>query len=201
MPKKKTTSEFIINSLDIHGDIYDYTKVNYTNNKTKVEIICKFHGSFYQTPNDHIGGHGCRKCAEENTVNYNMKESASETNRKLPLDFYIINLFSKEESFIKVGISKEVAKRHKNIKTKSGYNIKPLLIFPCTLEESVIIERNLLINLKKEYKYIPDINFPGYTECLTLSSKEVIIEKLKTLLENKYQRSPLVSKILKEEYN
>lgn len=34
----------------IHGDKYDYSKVEYFNNTTKVEIICPEHRSFKQTP-------------------------------------------------------------------------------------------------------------------------------------------------------
>lgn len=41
---------------------YDYSKVEYTNNKTKVEVICKEHGSFHTTPNRLLNGCGCMKC-------------------------------------------------------------------------------------------------------------------------------------------
>ncbi len=45
-----------------HGDKYDYSKVNYHSTKTKVEIICKKHGSFWQTPYSHSKGFGCDAC-------------------------------------------------------------------------------------------------------------------------------------------
>lgn len=196
MPKKKTKEEFIFNSKIIHGDRYDYSKVEYINNKTKVCIICKIHGEFYQTPNDHIGNHNCRKCSEENHFNYNMKDSLKDENKHKPLDFYIINLFNNNESFIKVGISKEVKKRHTNIKTKSGYNVKPFLIFPCNVLEATIIERNILKNCKENYNYLPLVKFPGYKECLTLQSKEDILSKLKEVIENDFNKSKLVGKIL-----
>jgi|GEM_PF-510700 len=48
-----------------HGNIYDYSKVEYKNNKTKVEIICRKHGSFWQTPGGHKWGFGCPKCKNE----------------------------------------------------------------------------------------------------------------------------------------
>ena len=99
-----------------HGNKYDYSKVEYLSNKKKVCIICPSHGEFMQTPNDHIGGHNCRKCAEENHINYNMRDSFLAENKNKPIDLYIINLYSENESFIKVGISKEVIKRHRNIK-------------------------------------------------------------------------------------
>lgn len=62
MSKKKTTEEFIEEAIKIHGDKYDYSKVEYTNNKTKVCIICSEHGEFWQIPNTHLKGGGCKKC-------------------------------------------------------------------------------------------------------------------------------------------
>lgn len=78
MPKRKTKEEFIVYSSSIHGERYNYNLVEYKNNKTKVKIICSVHGLFEQTPNDHIGGHGCRKCSEVNQLNYNLAEAYSE---------------------------------------------------------------------------------------------------------------------------
>lgn len=46
----------------IHGNKYDYSKVNYINAHTKVIIICKLHGEFRQVPTSHVNGAGCRKC-------------------------------------------------------------------------------------------------------------------------------------------
>lgn len=44
--KKLTTEEFIERARKIHGNKYDYSKVNYVNAKTKVCIICPIHGEF-----------------------------------------------------------------------------------------------------------------------------------------------------------
>ena len=62
MGKKLTLSEFIKKAKEVHGDKYDYSKVNYIDNKTKVCIICPEHGEFLITPNNHLRGHGCPKC-------------------------------------------------------------------------------------------------------------------------------------------
>ena len=61
--KKMTTEEFIEKARKIHGDKYDYSKVEYINSSTKVCIICSEHGEFWQTPNAHIiAKHKCPKC-------------------------------------------------------------------------------------------------------------------------------------------
>lgn len=59
---KYSTEEFIIRAKEIHGNRYDYSKVNYINKETPIEIVCKIHGSFWQTPHNHISGCGCQKC-------------------------------------------------------------------------------------------------------------------------------------------
>ena len=58
-----TTEEFIKKAKEVHGDKYDYSKVDYVNIKTKVCIICPEHGEFTQNPYSHLKGIGCAKCA------------------------------------------------------------------------------------------------------------------------------------------
>lgn len=57
---------FIEKAMKKHGDRYDYSKVNYINNRTKVCIICPEHGEFQQTPDKHLRGQGCPKCCRKN---------------------------------------------------------------------------------------------------------------------------------------
>lgn len=63
--KKKTLSEFVCDARKVHGDEYDYSNVSYITNGTKVCIICHKHGDFYVTPNHHLRGCGCQKCADD----------------------------------------------------------------------------------------------------------------------------------------
>jgi protein-arginine kinase activator protein McsA len=60
---------FIEKAIAKHGDIYDYSKVHYTQANEKVIIICKHHGEFAQTPNKHLGGCGCRRCGNSGHSN------------------------------------------------------------------------------------------------------------------------------------
>lgn len=62
--KNKTTEIFIARVLKIHGNRYDYSKVNYTTSRNKVIIICRIHGEFEQTPDAHYKGSGCTKCTK-----------------------------------------------------------------------------------------------------------------------------------------
>lgn len=63
MPGKLTTEEFVQKAREVNGDKYDYSKVDYKNNKEKVCIICSEHGEFYQIPSSHLLGCGCLKCS------------------------------------------------------------------------------------------------------------------------------------------
>lgn len=60
-----TTSTFIKKADEIHGNKYDYSKVEYINSRSNVTIICKEHGSFSQKAANHINGSGCHKCFSE----------------------------------------------------------------------------------------------------------------------------------------
>lgn len=60
---KSSTSQFIEKATKIHGNKFDYSKVEYNDSHTKVSIICLEHGDFYQSPTSHLSGSGCPKCA------------------------------------------------------------------------------------------------------------------------------------------
>ena len=66
MGKKLTTEEFIERATKIHGDKYDYSLVEYINNKSNVKIICPVHGIFEQRADLHKSGRGCPKCVGKN---------------------------------------------------------------------------------------------------------------------------------------
>lgn len=63
------TEEFIKKADGIFKGLYDYSYVNYINNKTRVKIGCKKHGFFYQEPRNHLSGKGCPYCASNKKLN------------------------------------------------------------------------------------------------------------------------------------
>jgi superfamily II DNA or RNA helicase len=71
--KIKHDAKSIISKFQsIHGDRYDYSKVEYINYDVNVKIVCKEHGEFNQTPSNHIAGKGCPDCGGR--PNYNKKK-------------------------------------------------------------------------------------------------------------------------------
>ena len=70
---KLTTEEFIKKAREVHGDKYDYSKVEYVNSTTKVCIICPEHGEFWQKPNIHLQNKGCIRCGRHRTAAFHSK--------------------------------------------------------------------------------------------------------------------------------
>lgn len=68
--RKNNTQNFIERATIKHNGKYDYSKVDYKNNHSKVCIICPEHGEFWQKPNDHLRGVGCFQCG----CKYNLTE-------------------------------------------------------------------------------------------------------------------------------
>lgn len=100
---KITAADFIAKASIVHGDKYDYSKVEYKNYSTKVCIICPTHGEFWQTPNNHLFGAGCPTCPQSNMegemrqflINHNIAFEQEKGfiwlkyKRKMFLDFYL----------------------------------------------------------------------------------------------------------------
>lgn len=63
--KEKSKNEFEQKANLVHQNIYDYSKTNYINAASKLIVICKTHGEFFITPNNHLRGKGCPPCGKE----------------------------------------------------------------------------------------------------------------------------------------
>ena len=63
---KKSTEIFIAESKETYGDLYDYSRVDYTSSQNKVTIGCRVHNIWFdQLPWEHVLGKGCLKCGHE----------------------------------------------------------------------------------------------------------------------------------------
>ena len=65
MSKKLTVGDFIKRAKNVHGDRYDYSKVEYKSIDEKIIIMCREHGEFLQSPYLHLNGSKCKKCYYE----------------------------------------------------------------------------------------------------------------------------------------
>lgn len=77
---KMTTEYFIERAKEKHGDLYDYSKVEVKDGKTPVLIHCnRCKQDFWQAPDKHLQGHGCRKCSRSH-LEENMAVALKENN-------------------------------------------------------------------------------------------------------------------------
>jgi len=102
----RTKKEFLNIANNVHDFYYDYSKTVYKNAHTDIIIGCPIHGNFKQSPNNHIRGQGCPRCATkskgEDSVRKFLIENGIEFieqfrydkcrfKRRLPFDFKIKN--------------------------------------------------------------------------------------------------------------
>lgn len=81
-----TKEDFVGKAKKIHGDVYDYSLVDYVHSHSKVEIICQEHGSFFLTPNSHLCGRGCPLCSSER-----VQKRQSKGTEKFKADAYSVH--------------------------------------------------------------------------------------------------------------
>lgn len=98
------TEDFINEAEKIHNNKYIYSKVCYTDNSSKVCIVCPEHGEFWQTPRHHLQGQGCPKCnashmeseirgiLQENKINFEEQKKFDWLGLQR-LDFYLSDYY------------------------------------------------------------------------------------------------------------
>lgn len=70
MVRRYNTEDFILRAKEIHGNKYDYSRVNYTLSTDKVLIRCNTCGYiFKQIASEHLHGKGCPNCAGNRRIN------------------------------------------------------------------------------------------------------------------------------------
>lgn len=159
-----TTEDFLARASEVHGDRYDYSKVVYKNFFTKVEIICKEHGSFWQTAGFHTSnGNGCPSCAQ----------GGFSPEKKGIL--YVLE----SGDLTKVGITNFSGKdRAVYINNRSEHNFT--VVKEYEFDNGWVcdrVETEILALLRKVYKS-PVEKFHGYTECFYGVDREELLSIL-----------------------
>ena len=157
MGKKKTTEQFIIDAKNVHGDKYDYSLVNYINNKTKVKIICGEHGVFKQRLDVHINRNdGCPKCVGKNkTNNIFILESNKVHNGRY--DYSLVE-YKNSQTKVKIiceehGVFKQTPNSH-----ISGQGCSSCFGNTRKTTTQFILESNITHNNKYDYSLVDYIN-------------------------------------------
>jgi len=173
--KKLTQEEFIERSKIIHNYKYDYSLVKYINNRTKVEIICKEHGIFKQTPEKHMVGRKCIHCSGNNKkTNEEFIKEANIIHNNF-YDYSLVNYINIKTK-IKIicpihGIFEQKAESHLN-----GSNCPKCSEKKYKYNKLIFIEKsNLIHNFEFDYSLVNYVN--SYTKVKIICKKHGIFEQ------------------------
>jgi Zn finger protein HypA/HybF involved in hydrogenase expression len=114
---KSNTLDFIRKALLVYDNKYSYEKVKYVSNKTKVTITCSEHGDFKQTPNHHLRGVGCPKCAKHG---FNPAKSAT-----------IYAIRSDCGQYVKIGITNNFEQRFSQLRRATPFDVSVIERIEC----------------------------------------------------------------------
>lgn len=105
--------DYIAKANRIHKHLYSYDKIPDGNVHGDILVTCPVHGDFQTHSLAHLQGTGCRSCTY-NDVKY--------------FYIYLFVIKSKNSSFFKVGLAKDVEKREKQLRRglAEGYTIRLL---------------------------------------------------------------------------
>lgn len=139
----------------IHKNKYDYSKVEFKNAHSKVEIVCPIteHGSFMQTPNNHLRK-GCAECANEELkgkYSYLYFQKHPEEKKEVSTLYYVM-ITSGNTRFYKVGITKNTVKMRFSAATPRGYEIKIIRQRKMKLYDAFQAEQKILSKVSSNYR-------------------------------------------------
>jgi hypothetical protein len=103
--KRRTLEDVISKANEVHNNRYDYSLITeYKNDRIKYPIVCKEHGIFYQTFNNHIkskqgcpicGKHKCSESRKDTFDEFVRKSKLTHSDRYQYLDTNYINTDTK----------------------------------------------------------------------------------------------------------
>jgi len=137
----------------IHNNKYDYSLVEYINNKTKVRIICPNHGVFEQRPDMHIRSNGCPTCAG----NIKLKSTEFiERSNSIHNNKYDYSLVEYKDSHSKIKI---ICKKHGVFTQIPNSHLRGHGCYECMpnfryTQEKIIEEFNKIHNNRYDYSLV-----------------------------------------------
>jgi hypothetical protein len=216
MSKRLTNEEFIEKARKKHGDKYDYSLVEYENAKTKIEIICEKHGSFYQTPTNHVRGRGCPLCSYEEKI-IDQNKIINRFNKKHGIKYdYSLVVYTGTDNKVEIicskhGIFEQTPHAHlkgqgcplccNNFKhTKDSFITKSNEEHNCMYDYSLVNYKNnktqikIICPIHGEFLQRPDAHLRGQgcPTCANINRThtiEFVIEKFKNVHKSKYDYS------------
>lgn len=153
--KTKTLEQFINSAKAVHGNKYNYSKVVYVNNNTKVILTCNVHDEFEQKPYVHLNGSGCPACAK---YGFNTDKPA--------ILYYLKITTNINQTLYKIGITNRTVKARFSLTDLAKIEIVKQKLYE-NGQDAWDWEQKLL-KLYKQFQYTgPDVLESGNTELFT----------------------------------
>ena len=70
--------EYIDKAITVHGNKYNYDKIDWTDRRCLLIIICPIHGEFIQREHTHLKGSGCPSCGKVKAMMTRLKGRTNE---------------------------------------------------------------------------------------------------------------------------
>jgi hypothetical protein len=149
---KLTNNIFIQKAKNIHGDKYDYSLVEYVNNRVKIKIICPVHGEFEQQPSGHLTGNGCSLCGNKNLDNNKFIEKSKLVHLE-KYNYTLVDNIINNKSKVKI-----MCQIHGVFEQKVRHHLNGAGCPKCNESRGEREVKNYLI--KNNIKFIPQKRFP-----------------------------------------
>lgn len=174
-------SKFLIKAKDIHGELYNYDKVEYFNNKTPVILGCNTCGTEWSVrPDSHLHmKSGCPVCNKNRAI-YTDKYYEAHGIADHSCNLYLVEFSNENEKFIKIGLSTGDT-RHRFRGLHSHYEIKDILVYEGMFLNLYDVEQ-FIISSFKDHIHVPNMSFKGHTECFGFEVKSIILSSLIEIL-------------------
>lgn len=155
---KHTKEEFVARARVVHGDKYDYSKVDYDGLKKNVVILCPIHGAFSQSPASHLNGAGCQKCSNCARITKEDFIKRSLESHRIRYDYSRVKFANGNE---KVCI---ICPKHGEFRQTLGYHMRggncPKCVGGIRLTKEDFIEKaNVIHENKYDYSKVEYINY------------------------------------------
>lgn len=151
---KSSEEIFITKSNLLHNNKYDYSLVEYINNKTKVKIVCPEHNEFEQSPAEHLKGSGCPRCANNYKLDTELFIEKAKKIHKNKYDYSKVNYIN---SYDKVLIT---CKKHGDFSQSPNHHLNgsncPICSVTSSKYEQEIYDYLISKNVKVIRRYRPE---------------------------------------------
>lgn len=161
--RARTHGDRIPEALAKHPDL-NFISVTGNGHEDHITLECPHHGVFTKPLRGFIKGQGCQVCAKSqlSPQSLTLAKRRKEDWINVPCDFYILSVKSRDKSFYKYGISKDIKGRLSAIRRgiTSDYEVSVCYTIPTNKYVAVMLEQEMDVFIA-----VQDIpKFAGYTE-------------------------------------